>query len=348
MSASATRRRATSSRTSSLTTVRALRAYVRAHPIVAFTKSYCPYCQRAVSTLRACARRYGTTVRVVELDTMVPARQGEALQRRLARVTGRTTVPNVFIGGEAVGGGDEVEALRVGRRLGQLVQAATGTQRTTRKRTTSRVPAVAAKPTPSALYLYHQTEPYYMADIFRHGRLLPASKTRNQEQNPATDKSPYIFFNVYEHKDLLALATRNGVGLVFAIPDALVGHTLFTSSRHSTGDITREGVHKHVFRDRKSMLRVFRRLHNHSIRTAQRVAEDDDAAYDTVLMAAVFQEVFATYEMPITSLQYVLLSKPNTRIEKMVHKRAPHAQVRTHTPRERDLVHSAKLATTSK
>ena len=146
---------------------------------------------------------------------------------------------------------------------------------------------------------------------------------------------------MYKHKDLLALATRNGVGLVFAIPDALVGHTLFTSSRHSTGDITREGVHKHVFRDRKSMLHVFRSLHSHSMRTAQRVAEDDD---DTVPMAAVFQEVFTTYEMPITSLQYVLLSKPNTRIEKMVHMRAPHAQVRTHTPRERDLVHSAKLA----
>ena len=281
---------------------------------------------------------------------MVPARQGEALQRRLARVTGRTTVPNVFIGGEAVGGGDEVEALRAERRLGRLVQAATGTRRTKRKRTTSQVPAVAAKPTPSTLYLYHQTKPYYMADIFRHGRLLPASKTRNQEQNPATDKSPYIFFNVYEHKDLLALATRSGVGLVFAMPDALVGHTLFTSSHHSTGDITREGVHEHVFRDRKSMLRVFRRLHAQSMRTAQRVAEDDeespwaDAAYDTVPMAAVFQEVFTTYEMPLTSLQYVLLSKPNTRIEKMVHKRAPHAQVRTHTPRERDLVHSAKLA----
>lgn len=40
----------------------------------------------------------------MELDTMVPTRKGEALQRRLARVTGRTTVSNVFIGGEAVGG----------------------------------------------------------------------------------------------------------------------------------------------------------------------------------------------------------------------------------------------------
>jgi hypothetical protein len=286
----------------------------------------------------------------VELDTMVPARQGEALQRRLARVTGRTTVPNVFIGGEAVGGGDEVEALRAGRRLGRLVKATVGTGRTTRKRTTSRVPAVAAEPTPSTLYLYHQTEPYYIADIFRHGRVLPASKTRNQAQNPATDKSPYIFFNVYEHKDLLALETRSGMGLVFAIPDALVGHTLFTSSRHSTGDITREGVHKHVFRDRKSMLRVFRSLHSHSMRTAQRVVEDEeskpwaDAEYDTASMATAFQEVFSKYEMPITSLRYALLSKPDKRLETMVHKWAPHAKVRVHIQTERDFVQAAKLA----
>lgn len=136
----ATRRRASSSRTASLSTPRALRAYVRAHPIVAFTKSYCPYCQRAVHTLRAYARRYGTTVRVVELDTMVPARQGEALQRRLARVTGRTTVPNVFIGGEAVGGGDEVEALRAGRRLGRLVKRGA----TTRRRASPPKPSIGA------------------------------------------------------------------------------------------------------------------------------------------------------------------------------------------------------------
>ena len=191
MPASATRRRASSS-TSSLSTPRALRAYVRTHPIIVFTKSYCPYCQRAVNTLRAYARRYGTTVRVVELDTMVPARKGEALQRRLARVTGRTTVPNVFIGGEAVGGGDEVEALRAGRRLGRLVKAATGTRRTTRKRTTSRVPAVAAKPTPSTLYLYHHTVADYVEDILKKGRLLPANKTRNQQQNPYSDQSPYV------------------------------------------------------------------------------------------------------------------------------------------------------------
>lgn len=351
MPASATRRRASSSRTASLSTTRALRAYVRAHHVVAFTKSYCPYCKRAVRTLRAYARRYGTTVRVVELDTMVPARKGEALQRRLARVTGRTTVPNVFIGGEAVGGGDEVEALRAERRLGRLVKTTVGTGRTTRKRTTSRVPAVAAEPTPSTLYLYHHTVDDYVADILKKGCLLPASKTRNQQQNPYSDRSPYVFFNVYAHKDLPYLMTSGiGVGLVFAIPDALIKHTIYTSSHHSGGEITREGVHKHVFRDRKSMLRVFRSLRSHSMRTAQRVVEDEeskpwaDAEYDTAPMATAFQEVFSKYEMPITSLRYALLSKPDKRLETMVHKWVPHAKVNVHIQTERDFVQAAKLA----
>ena len=141
-----------------------------------------------------------------------------------------------------------------------------------------------------------------------------------------------------------------GVGLVFAIPDTLLKHTIYTSSHHSGGQITREGVHKHVFRDRKSMLRVFRSLHSHSMRTAQDVAEDDeespwaDAEYDTAPMAAAFQEVFTTYEMPITSLRYALLSKPDKRLETMVHKWAPHAKVNVHIQTERDFVQAAKLA----
>ena len=31
-------------------------------------------------------------------------------------------------------------------------------------------------PAPTTLYLYYQTEPYYVADILRRGALLPASK----------------------------------------------------------------------------------------------------------------------------------------------------------------------------
>ena len=49
-------------------------------------------------------------------------------------------------------------------------------------------------PAPTTLYLYHQTEPYYIADILRKGSLLPASKTGNNQQNPFTDTSPYTFF----------------------------------------------------------------------------------------------------------------------------------------------------------
>jgi len=45
---------------------------------------------------------------VVELDQR---KDGEAMQAALAELTSRTTVPNVFIGGENVGGCDEVVGL---------------------------------------------------------------------------------------------------------------------------------------------------------------------------------------------------------------------------------------------
>ncbi len=41
---------------------------------------------------------------------------GSAIQDALASLTGRHTVPNVFIGGKSIGGGDDTEALdRAGR-----------------------------------------------------------------------------------------------------------------------------------------------------------------------------------------------------------------------------------------
>ena len=54
-------------------------------------------------------------VAVFELDTMG---DNGGVQRALNKLTGRSTVPNVFIKGESIGGGDETCALR---RTGKLV-----------------------------------------------------------------------------------------------------------------------------------------------------------------------------------------------------------------------------------
>ena len=52
---------------------------------------------------------------VLELDTMG---DNGGIQRVLAKLTGRSTVPNVFVKGKSIGGGDETCALR---RKGKLV-----------------------------------------------------------------------------------------------------------------------------------------------------------------------------------------------------------------------------------
>ena len=72
-----------------------------------YTTMFCPYCSRA----RALLQRKG--VSFVEVDVGEhPERRPEMVQR----AGGRTTVPQIFIDGEHVGGCDELVALdRAGR-----------------------------------------------------------------------------------------------------------------------------------------------------------------------------------------------------------------------------------------
>lgn len=67
-----------------------------------YTKFLCPYCTRALNLLR------NKGVEVKEHDvTMGGPRQAEML----ARSGGRTTVPQIFIDGRAIGGSDDLAAL---------------------------------------------------------------------------------------------------------------------------------------------------------------------------------------------------------------------------------------------
>lgn len=52
----------------------------------------------------------GATCEIVELDQRA---DGHELQRTLAEMTGRRTVPNVFIGGSSIGGSDDTVGLCV-------------------------------------------------------------------------------------------------------------------------------------------------------------------------------------------------------------------------------------------
>lgn len=71
-----------------------------AHKVVVFSKSYCPYASKAKQTLQS----EGAVFHVVELDQRA---DGSTIQAALADMTGRRTVPNVFIGGKNIGGADD-------------------------------------------------------------------------------------------------------------------------------------------------------------------------------------------------------------------------------------------------
>jgi len=72
-----------------------------------YVQDFCPYCARA----KALLDRKGVPYEEIHAPNGSAAR-AEAI----ARSGGRTTVPQVFIGGAAVGGSDELHALdRAGR-----------------------------------------------------------------------------------------------------------------------------------------------------------------------------------------------------------------------------------------
>ena len=67
-----------------------------------YTTMWCPYCARA----RALLERKG--VAYTEIDIIEdPTRRNEMIQR----AGGRTSVPQIFINGEHIGGSDELVAL---------------------------------------------------------------------------------------------------------------------------------------------------------------------------------------------------------------------------------------------
>lgn len=83
---------------------------VAKYPIVIFSKTYCPYCHSANAHIAA-SRRMLTdmpALKVYKLNHM--GKLGTAVQVSLAERTGRNTVPNVFVDGQSVGGGDEIAA----------------------------------------------------------------------------------------------------------------------------------------------------------------------------------------------------------------------------------------------
>ncbi len=67
-----------------------------------YTTRFCPYCSRA----RALLQRKGVTYLEIDINDE-PVRRGEMIRR----ADGRSTVPQIFIDGEHIGGCDDLVAL---------------------------------------------------------------------------------------------------------------------------------------------------------------------------------------------------------------------------------------------
>jgi glutaredoxin 3 len=67
-----------------------------------YTTMFCPYCSRA----RVLLQRKGVAFTDIDI-TEEPGRRGEMIRR----AGGRTSVPQIFINGEHIGGSDELVAL---------------------------------------------------------------------------------------------------------------------------------------------------------------------------------------------------------------------------------------------
>ncbi|HEY2132652.1 MAG TPA: glutaredoxin 3 [Acetobacteraceae bacterium] len=79
-----------------------------------YTQPWCPYCTRALKLLDA----KGVAYREINAPSGTPAR-AESLQR-----SGRTSVPQIFIDGQHIGGSDDLMAMDRAGKLDSLLKAA--------------------------------------------------------------------------------------------------------------------------------------------------------------------------------------------------------------------------------
>ena len=82
--------------------------------VTIYTKPYCPYCIRAVSLLEK---------KGVEFQEIEAAFDPEKRQEMVQRANGRATFPQIFIGGQHVGGSDDIHALDRDGKLDGLLAA---------------------------------------------------------------------------------------------------------------------------------------------------------------------------------------------------------------------------------
>ncbi len=79
-----------------------------------YTQDFCPYCARALKLLRD---------KGVAFEEIYAPGGSDARRVAMERSGGRTSVPQIFIDGQSIGGSDELAALERAGKLDQLLAA---------------------------------------------------------------------------------------------------------------------------------------------------------------------------------------------------------------------------------
>ncbi|TKY63230.1 Glutaredoxin-C2 protein [Spatholobus suberectus] len=90
---------------------------VSSNSVVVFSKTSCPFCVQVKQLFGS----LGVSYKVVELDTEA---DGSDIKAALVEWTGQRTVPNVFIGGNHIGGCDSTTDLHSQGKLVPLLTSA--------------------------------------------------------------------------------------------------------------------------------------------------------------------------------------------------------------------------------
>eukprot|EP00198_Chlamydomonas_reinhardtii_P013662 XP_001702999.1 glutaredoxin, CPYC type [Chlamydomonas reinhardtii] len=96
-----------------------IRETVAKNKVVVYSKTHCPYCMKAKSSINQFLQPSQYTV--IELDGRADM---DEMQDALRELTGARSVPRVFVGGKFLGGGDDTAAAAANGTLKKLLQEA--------------------------------------------------------------------------------------------------------------------------------------------------------------------------------------------------------------------------------
>ena len=92
-----------------------IKSTIASEKVVVYSKSWCPFCQKTKSLFDS----LGVEYKAVELDLID---EGPAIQDALLGLTQQRTVPNVFIGGQHLGGNDDTMRAAASGKLQELLK----------------------------------------------------------------------------------------------------------------------------------------------------------------------------------------------------------------------------------